>query len=257
MIKRISLILVVIAALVGLVIIADFQLLLGAIDAMPASAHAALIGIFLAGAVLKGLRWAFYLRSARLNIRWRDGMTSYLAAMSTSPIPGGSWLAPRLAQEHGHVRMRQAAPTLFVSYIVDAITVPTIILALFIFTDQPLYSFAIPAVGISLGIVLVAMGRSTRIWNLIASLLKRSRFTCRWLPEEPRHSDARSGADAPQGPDLRCRVQHRRDDSVVSLPHGAGERSGVSQDLVRRGTLDSFGIGSCRDRHPGSGKASG
>lgn len=184
MITRITLILVVFATLVGLALLTDFQLLVRALEAMPAPTLALLIGVFLAGAVLKGFRWAFYLRSARLNIRWRDGATSYLAGMSTSPLPGGSWLAPRLAQEHGEVRMRQAAPALFVSFIVDAITVPSLVLALFIITNQPRYSFAIPATGIVLGLVLLAMGRSSRVWSLVARLLDRTRITRRWLPKE-------------------------------------------------------------------------
>ncbi len=184
MLTRVSLILVAFATLVGLLVLADIELLVQVLDALPASSLALLIGVFLAGAVLKGLRWAFYLRSARLDIRWRDGMTTFLAGMSTSPLPGGSWLAPRLAQEHGIARMSQAAPALFVSFIVDAITLPTMILALFIITDQSRYSFAIPVVGIAIGLVLLAMGRSTRVWNIVARVLDRSRFTRRWLPQE-------------------------------------------------------------------------
>lgn len=184
MLKRVSLILVAFATLIGLIVLADIELLVQVLDALPASSLAFLIGIFLIGAVLKGLRWAFYLRSARLDIRWRDGMTSFLAGMTTSPLPGGSWLAPRLAQEHGIVRMRQAAPALFVSFIVDAITLPTTVLILFIVTDQSRYSFAIPVIGIALGLVMLAMGRSTRVWNLVARVLDHSRFTRRWLPQE-------------------------------------------------------------------------
>lgn len=184
MITRITLILVVFATLIGLALLADFELMVRALEAMPASTLALVIGVFLAGAILKGYRWAFYLRSARLDIRWRDGLTSFLAGMSTSPLPGGSWLAPRLAQEHGPVRMRQAAPALFVSFIVDAITVPSLVLVLLIVTNQPRYSYAIPIIGLTLGLVLMAMGRSSRVWNLVARLLSRTRLTRRWLPKE-------------------------------------------------------------------------
>ena len=184
MITRIALILVGFATLAGLVVLADIELLIDVLTALPVSTLALLVAIFLVSALLKGLRWAFYLRSARLNIRWRDGMTSYLAGMTTASLPGGSWLAPRLAQEHGLVRMRQAAPALFVSFIVDAITLPLTILVLVIVIDQPAYSFAIPAVGLLLGLTLFAMGRSARVWNLVAQGLNRFRFTRRWLPQE-------------------------------------------------------------------------
>ena len=184
MITRITLILVAFATLVGLAILADVKLLVRVLEALPATTLAMLIGVFLLGSVLKGFRWAFYLRSAHLDIRWRDGLTSYLAAMSTSPLPGGSWLAPRLAQEHGPVRMRQAAPALFVGFVIDAITVPTLVLILFILTDQPGYSFVVPFVGITIGLVLVAMARSPKVWSIVARLLERNRFTRRWLPEE-------------------------------------------------------------------------
>jgi uncharacterized membrane protein YbhN (UPF0104 family) len=80
--------------------------------------------------------------------------------------------------------MRQAAPALFVSFIADALTLPLTVLALFVILDQPRYSFAIPAIGIALGLVMLAMGRSTRVWNLVARLLDRTRFTRGWLPKE-------------------------------------------------------------------------
>jgi hypothetical protein len=184
MIKRVSLILVAFATLAGLAYLADFELLVRVLEALPPQTLAMLIGVFLLGAILKGFRWAFYLRSARLDIRWRDGVTTYLAAMTTTPLPGGSWLAPRLAQEHGDIRMRQAAPALFVGFIIDAVTVPLLVLLLFIATDQPRYSAVVPAIGLGLGVVLFAMGRSKLIWQLVARLLARSRFTCRWLPQE-------------------------------------------------------------------------
>jgi hypothetical protein len=184
LITRIALILVAFATVSGLILLADIQLLIQVFTALPPLSLAMLVAVFLVGAVLKGLRWAFYLRSARLDIRWRDGATSYLAGMTTSALPGGSWLAPRLAQEHGMVRMRQAAPALFVSYIVDALTLPLVILALLIITDQSSYSFAIPIAGLAIGLVLFAMGRSSRVWKLVASVLARSRITQRWLPKE-------------------------------------------------------------------------
>jgi len=164
--------------------LADVQLLVRALEALPPQQLALLVGVFLLGALVKGLRWAFYLRAAQLDIRWRDGMTTYLAAMTTSPLPGGSWLAPRLAQEHGHVRMRQAAPAVFFGFIIDAITVPTLVFILFLVTDQPRYSFVVPLIGLGLGIVMFSIGRSELVWQFVSRQLARSRFTRGWLPKE-------------------------------------------------------------------------
>ncbi len=184
MIKRASVIIITIATIAVLVYLADFELLVRVLEALPPQTLALLVGLFLLGAIVKGLRWAFYLRSARLQLRWRDGMTTYLAAMSTSPLPGGSWLAPRLAQEHGQIRMRQAAPALFFGFIIDALTIPTLVLILFFVTDQSRYSFAFPLVGLTIGILLFSMGRSKLIWTFVARLLARNRFTRGWLPKE-------------------------------------------------------------------------
>ncbi len=184
MIKRASVIIITLAILAVLAYLADFKLLVAVLDALSPVTLLLLVGLFLAGAVVKGLRWAFYLRAARLNIRWRDGTTTYLAAMTTSPLPGGSWLAPRLAQEHGLIRMRQAAPALFFGFIIDALTVPPMVLIFFLVTGQPRYNLAIPLIGIGIGIVLFAMGRSRLVWNFVARQLARNRFTRGWLPKE-------------------------------------------------------------------------
>ncbi|HLT20351.1 MAG TPA: lysylphosphatidylglycerol synthase transmembrane domain-containing protein [Thermomicrobiales bacterium] len=184
MIKRAFVVSIVLAIVGVLAYLADIELLVRALEALPPQQLALLVGVFLFGALVKGLRWAFYLRAAKLDIRWRDGMTTYLAAMTTSPLPGGSWLAPRLAQEHGHVRMRQAAPAVFFGFIVDAITVPTLVFILFLATDQPRYSFVVPLVGLGLGITLFSVGRSQLVWNFVSRQLARTRFTRGWLPKE-------------------------------------------------------------------------
>lgn len=184
MARRIALLIIGISALGGLLYFADFELLAAVLATMPAPVLAALVGIFLASSIMKGLRWAFYLRAAHLDIRWRDGLTSYLAAFATSAIPGGSWLAPRLAQEHGKVRMRQAAAALFVSFIGDAIAISSVAFVLFLVTEQPAYRFLVPVAGIAIGIVSIAMGRSSIVWAGVSRILDRWRLTRRLVPKE-------------------------------------------------------------------------
>ncbi|MFW6075438.1 MAG: lysylphosphatidylglycerol synthase transmembrane domain-containing protein [Chloroflexota bacterium] len=184
MAKRISLLVIGIAAIGGLLYFADFELLAAVLATMPAPILALLIGFFLAASLMKGLRWAFYLRAAHLDIRWRDGVTSYIAAFATSAIPGGSWLAPRLAQEHGRVRMRQAAAALFVSFIGDALAISSAALVLFIITEQPAYRFLVPVAGLAIGFIAIAMGRSALVWTVVARTLDRWRLTRRLLPKE-------------------------------------------------------------------------
>lgn len=182
--RRLALITIATAAVAGLVLFTDFTMLFGIFGVLSPVATGVLIALFLLGAVLKGLRWAFYLRQAYLDIRWRDGLTSYLGALATAAVPGGSWLAPRLAQEHGHIRMRQAAAALFVNFIGDAIALSSVVFALFIFTDQPAYRFAVPAGGLAIGITAIAMGRSILVWTFVHRTLGRWRVTSRLLPKE-------------------------------------------------------------------------
>ena len=79
----------------------------------------------IARALAQAARWSYYLRSAELPIRRRDAMTSFLAGMSLGWLPGGGLIAARLAQEHGRVRMRQAAPALLVKLVADLFVVAT------------------------------------------------------------------------------------------------------------------------------------
>jgi uncharacterized membrane protein YbhN (UPF0104 family) len=136
------------------------------------------------GAILKSVRWAFYLRAAKLNISWRDGMTTYLAGMAAGAIPGGSWLPARLAQEHGDIRMRQAASGIFVGFVADMLALAVLAASAIVLIGEPRPRLFIPGAAIALATLLVAMGRSERLWYFVDRLLAKSRFTRGLLPKE-------------------------------------------------------------------------
>ncbi len=182
--KRVFILIAVVAGIAALIYVVDFTALLHALTSMPRRIIGLLILLFLISSTLKGLRWAYYLRAARLNIRWRDGLTSYLAAMAAAPLPGGSLLSPRLAQEHGDIRMRQAAPALFCSFVGDAFAVSILAFFSFAIIGQPGIRFTIPLIGLSIGLGLVLIGRSSRSWVFVARLLNRWQFSKKWLPKE-------------------------------------------------------------------------
>ncbi|MDQ3549352.1 MAG: lysylphosphatidylglycerol synthase domain-containing protein, partial [Chloroflexota bacterium] len=119
--RRIILIVIATAVLAAAIFYVDFSTLWSALAGLTTTTVVLLVILLFTGALVKSLRWAFYLRAAQLDISWRDGMTTYLAGMAAGAIPGGSWLPARLAQEHGSVRMRQAAAGLFVGFVADMI----------------------------------------------------------------------------------------------------------------------------------------
>ena len=96
--RRLFFVALVLAAFAGLAYFTDPTDAILALAGMPLQSQLMLIALFLLASLLKGLRWAYYLRSARLGISWRDGVTSYLGSMATAPLPGGSWLSVRLAK---------------------------------------------------------------------------------------------------------------------------------------------------------------
>jgi hypothetical protein len=151
---------------------------------MPRTALLLLVSILAVSTLVKAVRWAFYLRSAGLNISWTGGLTSYLAGMSATALPGGSFLSARLAQEHGDVRMREAAPAIFISMVADASAISLLALGMSTITDQGRGRFAIPMIGLLMAFVFVAMGRSERVWRFVDRLLGRFRPTRGWLPKE-------------------------------------------------------------------------
>lgn len=191
--RRIILITVTIGIIVAVVFFVDFSTL---IDALRGLSYTSLLMLFLliaVSSIIKAVRWAFYLRAARLDISWFNGMKTYLAGMAAGALPGGSWLPVRLAQEHGTVRMRQAAPALFVAFVGDIIGISLVAWAALLITRQPGPTFMLPAIGLIMAGILIAMGRSRQVWNFVDRLLARSRVTRRWLPQE---SDIQSRVNA-------------------------------------------------------------
>lgn len=181
--RRLILFIIAIAALVALVRYANLDILTSAFADMTVGSILLLFGFFFLGTIVKATRFAFYLRSANLDIRWRDGITSYLAALSVAALPGGGWLSPRLAQEHGHVRMRQAASAMYVSLVSDAIAVSFLAYGVLLFAREPAMRFIFPGLGVAFAIFMVIMGRSERVWNVVSDLLARRRITRRFLPQ--------------------------------------------------------------------------
>lgn len=182
--RRLIFFIIVIAAIVAIVRFVDFGTFWTAIAGMSTASLVAVIVLMSISAIVKGLRWAFYLRAARLEISWRDGMTSYLAGMSAGALPGGSWLPARLAQEHGNVHMREAAAGLFVGFVADSLGISLLAYAGMLLVHQPGGRFVLPIFGLVIASTLIAMGRSERVWKFIARLLSRSRITRGWIPKE-------------------------------------------------------------------------
>ena len=181
--RRLLLVIIAIAAVAALIRFANLDILTSAFTDMPGLHLSMIVGFFLLGSIIKAMRFAFYLRAAHLDIRWRDGMTSYLAALSVAALPGGGWLSPRLAQEHGHVRMRQAALAMYVSFVADAIAITTLAYGVLLFAREPAVRFIIPGTGVVFAIFLVVMGRSERVWLVVSRLLAKNRVTRRFLPQ--------------------------------------------------------------------------
>jgi uncharacterized membrane protein YbhN (UPF0104 family) len=183
--KRLITLVLAIAIIIGIAWLVDFGQLYAVLSAMPKSVLLLLVTIFVAGSILKALRWAYYLRAAQLDIRWRDGLTSYLAGMTAAPIPGGSWLAVRLVKEHNdEASVRRAAAALFVSFVGDAVAVSAVALTVFAVTGQRAGFYLIPAASLSFAVLLITMGRSEATWRQVGRVFSRFRLTRRWLPQE-------------------------------------------------------------------------
>jgi len=181
--RRLFILVVLVAAFAGLAIFTDPTDAFLALAHMPRTSLLALVLLFLIASLVKGLRWAYYLRAAQLEISWRDGVTSYLGSMATAPLPGGSWLSVRLAKEHG-VPVRRAAAAFFVNYVGDAVAITLTAFVVFAYTAQPGYRYIFPIIGALLAAVTIAMGRSEAVWCWVSRLSARFRLTRNWLPQE-------------------------------------------------------------------------
>lgn len=184
MLRRIILIGIVLAALAAVIVVVDFRTLIDAVASLPTTTKVLVLLLAVASAIVKAVRWAYYLRAARLDISWKDGMTSYLAGMSVGALPGGSWLPPRLAQEHGDVKMREAAAGLFVGFVSDTLALALLAWLAMVLNHKPGNYFLLPGLGIAMALTLIAMGRSERLWRAVDRLLARFRFTRQLLPKE-------------------------------------------------------------------------
>lgn len=182
--RRLILIIIVIAAAIALSRLVDFSTFWEAIRGVPTTTLIAVIALMTVSAIVKAVRWAYYLRAAKLNISWKDGMTSYLAGMSAGALPGGSWLPARLAQEHGNVYMREVASGLFVGFVADTLGISLVAYSAMLLVHQPGGRFILPISGLVIAATLIAMGRSRRVWATIARLLAKTRLTRRWVPKE-------------------------------------------------------------------------
>lgn len=182
--RRFILIVIATAVLAAAVFYVDFSTLWSALAGLSSTTIVLLAILLFTGALVKSIRWAFYLRSAHLGISWRDGMTTYLAGMAAGAIPGGSWLPARLAQEHGNIRMRQAASGIFVGFVADMLALAALAATTIVLMDEPRPRLLIPGGAILLAALLVAMGRSERLWYFVDRLLARTRLTRGLLPKE-------------------------------------------------------------------------
>lgn len=182
--RRIFVIVLFIAAIAALLRYADLTTAASAVAHMPRLSLLAVVGLLAGNTLARAARWSYYLRSAGLDIRRRDAMTSSVAGMTLNWLPGGSLLSARLAQEHGDVLMRQAAPALFVRLVADVYVVASLAFACDFALDQPGGRMLIPILGLAFASVLVAMSRSARFWGFIDRLLRRFRFTRNWLSKE-------------------------------------------------------------------------
>lgn len=182
--RRLIVLAIALGVLLALVRYADLTAVATALASMPRASQVLLLGLLLASVLTRAARWSYYLRSAALPIRRRDAMSSYLGALSTSWLPGGSLLAARLAQEHGQVRMRQAAPALFIRLVADLLVVAGLTLALMLASQQARDQFLVPAAGLALAGLLITMSRSARVWVVVDRLLGRFRLSRRWRSQE-------------------------------------------------------------------------
>lgn len=183
-VRRFILIVIALAVLTAAIFYVDFSTLWSALVGLSTITLILLALQLVVSALVKSVRWAFYLRAAKLDISWRDGMTTYLAGMAAGAIPGGSWLPARLAQEHGDIRMRQAASGIFVGFVADMLALAMLAVVGIIAMGEPRPRLVIPGAAIALAALLIAMGRSERLWYFVDRLLARSRFTRGLLPKE-------------------------------------------------------------------------
>lgn len=164
----------------------DPELVRATLDRLSVEIVIALLALLTVNELVKGLRWAWYLRAAHLPIRIVDGLTSYLASQAASALPGGALLSARLAEEHGggRVRLRHTTPPLLVQGFGDLAAVSLLALAGILLTGQASFQLVAPVTGFVIALLFVSGARSDRLGTFLAGMLERSRATRRLVPVE-------------------------------------------------------------------------
>lgn len=181
--KRFIIIALIIAIAVFFYAVADLESMSSAILSMSAEAVFMLLLLLLANEIVKGLRWAFFLRSSKLDISTFDALTSYLAAQAATALPGGSLLGARLAQEHGNVKMRQATASLVGQTFADAFALSVLATIAIVATSQRSIQLFIPLLTAAGAIFVVQVLRNRKLGDRVLTFLGRFRLTRRLVPQ--------------------------------------------------------------------------
>jgi putative heme transporter len=180
--RRFIIIALIIAAAIFFYTVADLESMSSAILSMSAESVFILLLLLLANEIVKGLRWAFFLRSSGLEISTFDALTSYLAAQAGTALPGGSLLGARLAQEHGNVKMRQATASLVGQTFSDAFALSVMAVIAIVATSQRNIQLLIPLVTVIGAIFAVQVIRNRRMGDRVVGFVARFRLTGRFAP---------------------------------------------------------------------------
>ncbi|WP_051914740.1 lysylphosphatidylglycerol synthase domain-containing protein [Thermorudis peleae] len=163
----------------------DWRSFVNALMAIPVSAIGLVFGILFAVELLKSLRWALYLRAARLPISVLDAVTSYLAAQTACTLPGGSVFSARLAEEHHPgVRMRQAAAGLVIQSLCDWVALALVAAGAVLLTHQWRLQLAFPALTLCVSLGAMVLLRSEALGKWTLQSLSRWRLTRRFTSVE-------------------------------------------------------------------------
>jgi putative heme transporter len=181
--KRFIILALIIAAAIFFYAVADLESMSSAILSMSAEAVFVLLLLLLANEIVKGLRWAYFLRASKLDISTFDALTSYLAAQAATALPGGSLLGARLAQEHGNVKMRQATASLVGQSFADAFALSLLATVAIVATSQRNIQLFIPLITFVGAIFAVQVIRNRRLGDRILAFLAKYRLTRRVVPQ--------------------------------------------------------------------------
>ena len=181
--KRFIIIALIIAAAIFFYAVADLESMSSAILSMSAESVFILLLLLLANEIVKGLRWAFFLRSSKLDISTFDALTSYLAAQAGTALPGGSLLGARLAQEHGNVKMRQATASLVGQTFADAFALSVMATIAIVATSQRNIQLFIPLLTAIGAIAVVQVLRNRGLGDRVIGFLGKFRLTRRVVPQ--------------------------------------------------------------------------